>query len=89
MKEEGVVMPQVHSLFANLKSELKAKGLTYKDVAEHLELTETSVKRLFSAEDMTLKRLDSICDLLGVDLAEPSPLASSARSTCTSRTTSR
>ena len=70
MNEEGVVMPQVHSLFANLKSELKAKGLTYKDVAEHLELTETSVKRLFSAEDMTLKRLDSICDLLGVDLAE-------------------
>ena len=63
-------MHQVHSLFTNLKSRLKEKGLTYKDVANHLELTEASVKRMFSAEDISIKRLDSICDLLGIDLAD-------------------
>ena len=61
-------MSQVRFLFANLKFELKAKGLTYKDVAEHLGLTENSVKRLFSTEDISLTRLDSICELLGIDL---------------------
>ena len=61
-------MSQVHSLFENLKRELKAKGLTYKDVADHLELTESSVKRLFSQEDLSIQRLDSICEMLGIDL---------------------
>ncbi len=63
-------MPQVHALFNNLKNELKARGLTYKDVADHLDLTEASVKRLFSTEDMSLRRLDSICELLTIDLAD-------------------
>ena len=63
-------MSQVHSLFENLKRELKAKGLTYKDVAEHLELTESSVKRLFSQEDLSIQRLDKVCELLGIDLAD-------------------
>ena len=63
-------MPQVHALFNNLKNELKARGLTYKDVADHLDLTEASVKRLFSTEDMSLRRLDSICELMTIDLAD-------------------
>lgn len=63
-------MSQVHSLFENLKRELKARGLTYKDVANHLELTESSVKRLFSQQDLSLQRLDKICELLGIDLGE-------------------
>ena len=63
-------MPQVSTLFLNLKSELKAKGFTYRDVAEHLGLTEASVKRIFSTEDISLKRLDSICELLNLDLVD-------------------
>ena len=63
-------MSQVHSLFENLKRELKAKGLTYRDVADYLELTESSVKRLFSNEDLSIQRLDRICELIGIDLAD-------------------
>ena len=63
-------MSQVASLFENLKRELRAKGLTYKDVADHLELTESSVKRLFSQEDLSIQRLDKICELLGIDLGD-------------------
>ena len=62
-------MPQVHSLFVALKQELKSKGLTYVGVASHLGLTEASVKRMFSQEDISLKRLDRICQLLEVDLS--------------------
>ena len=62
-------MPHVHSLFVALKNELKSKGLTYLDVANHLELTEASVKRIFSQEDISLKRLDSICQMLEIDLS--------------------
>jgi len=69
-------LPQVHALFINLKNELKAKGLTYKDVADELDLTEASVKRLFSTEDISLRRLDSICELLRIDLAAYRPCGS-------------
>jgi len=63
-------LPQVHALFNNLKNELKAKGLTYNDVAEHLDLTEASVKRLFSTEDISIRRLDAVCQLLSIDLSD-------------------
>ena len=62
-------MPQVHSLFVALKQELKSKGLTYISVANHLGLTEASVKRMFSREDISLKRLDNICQFLEIDLS--------------------
>jgi len=62
-------LPQVHSLFATLKNELKSKGMTYLDVANHIDLTEASVKRLFSQEDISLRRLDSICQMLEIDLS--------------------
>ena len=62
-------MPQVHSLFVTLKNELKSKGMTYLDVANYLDLTEASVKRLFSQEDISLRRLDSICQMLEIDLS--------------------
>jgi len=43
--------------------------MTYLNVADHLELTEASVKRMFSQEDISLKRLDSICQMLEIDLS--------------------
>jgi len=43
--------------------------MTYLDVANHLGLTEASVKRMFSQEDISLRRLDSICQMLEIDLS--------------------
>lgn len=63
-------MPQVHSLFVALKTELKSRGVTYLGVANHIGLTEASVKRMFSQEDISLKRLDSICQLLEIDISQ-------------------
>lgn len=53
-----------------LKRELKARGLTYLDVAKRLDLSEASVKRMFSTRDFMLSRLDEICEFAGIELAD-------------------
>jgi transcriptional regulator with XRE-family HTH domain len=58
------------SLFDALKMHLKARGLTYADVAKALKISEATVKRIFATRNCTLARLDAICELLQVDLAE-------------------
>ncbi len=63
-------MAQTPALIATLKKQLKAHGKTYVDVAEALELSEASVKRLFSGENFTLQRLESVCQLIGMELTE-------------------
>lgn len=49
---------------------LKARGMTYADVAKALKISEATVKRIFATRGCTLERLDSICELVQVDLAE-------------------
>ena len=63
-------MSQTDDLVATLKRQLKAQGKTYADVATALELSEASVKRLFSEQNFTLQRLDSLCQLLGLDFVQ-------------------
>jgi len=57
-------------LFDGLKMHLKARGLTYADVAKALKISEATVKRIFATRNCALERLDAICELLQVDLAE-------------------
>jgi transcriptional regulator with XRE-family HTH domain len=63
------------ALVEALKRTLKAKGLTYADVAAAIALSEASVKRMFARGDFTLQRLEEICRFARIDLAE---LAASA-----------
>ena len=46
-----------------LKRELRSRGITYAQVARKLNLSEASVKRMFSRRNFTLKRLDQVCQL--------------------------
>ena len=48
------------ALVEELKRTLKARGITYARVADGLQLSETSVKRMFSKQDFTLQRLDEV-----------------------------
>src|SRR5262245_53632589 len=57
-------------MFEGLKMHLKARGLTYDDVAKALNISEATVKRIFATRNCTLERLDSICELVQVDTAE-------------------
>ncbi len=58
------------ALTAALKQLLKQAGVTYADAAQALELSEASVKRLFSEESFTLKRVETLCQLAGAELAD-------------------
>jgi transcriptional regulator with XRE-family HTH domain len=63
-------MAQQLLIVAEFKRALRERSLTYADVAKKLNLSVASVKRLFSRGDLSLKRVDSICELLETDLAE-------------------
>jgi len=63
-------MSEITQIIATVKRQLKLQGLTYRDVAGALALSEPSVKRLFASEDFTLDRLVEVCSLLGFTLAE-------------------
>lgn len=63
-------MTSAVDLLEVLKRELRARKVTYADVAQALELSEASVKRLFSQQDFTLERIDRICALAKIDFGE-------------------
>ncbi len=63
-------MAQVKPLIHALKSALKAHGKTYADVARALDLSEASVKRLFSEKSFTLQRLEQTCLIMGMEISD-------------------
>lgn len=54
----------------SLRAHLKARQLTYKDLAQGLGLSEVSIKRLFANADCSLERLESICAYLQIEFAD-------------------
>lgn len=63
-------MAQTAQLIAVLKQTLKAHGKNYADVANYLNLSEASIKRLFSQKSFTLQRLDQVCQMLGIEISD-------------------
>jgi len=63
-------MNRISPLIDHLKLALRDAGKTYADVADHLQLSEASVKRLFAQRNMTLDRFDAICAFIDVELID-------------------
>src|SRR5512140_3624664 len=63
-------MSEADQLVSTLKKQLKSQGMTYRDVARALKLSEPSVKRMFASGRFTVERLVQISNLLGYTLAE-------------------
>ncbi|MET0027007.1 MAG: helix-turn-helix transcriptional regulator [Candidatus Thiodiazotropha sp.] len=63
-------MSQVDALLETLKHELRAKGLTYREVAAALQLSENSVKRLFAERSFSVARLEKVCELVDLELSD-------------------
>ena len=63
-------MSQTGPLIDTLKQELRKRRINYRQVADALELSETSVKRLFSDEAFSIKRLEKVCELLSLDISD-------------------
>ena len=72
-------MVQSKRLVNALKETLKSRDITYAEVAEHLGLSLSSVKRQFSTHRFSLHRLEQVCDLAGIDLLELARLAEERR----------
>ena len=53
-----------------LKRQLKVRGITYKLLAERLDLSESAVKHMFSTGNFSLRRLDDVCAVLELDIGD-------------------
>ena len=63
-------MAQTKLIIETLKQELRKRGINYKKVAQKLELSEASVKRLFAEYSFTLDRISLICELLNFEISD-------------------
>lgn len=61
-------MKQNYQIIDSLKQHLKRKGITYKAIAEKLDLSEGTIKRIFSNYDFGLQRLEAICTLADIEI---------------------
>lgn len=78
-RESGIVfryqhpeidMKELDQIVATLKRRLKLHGMTYRDLARALKVSEPSIKRVFASGKFTAERLVQVCEVLGMTLAE-------------------
>jgi hypothetical protein len=57
-------------IVAGLKRALRERGLNYASVARALNVSLATVKRLFARGELSLQRVEVICELVGLSLRE-------------------
>jgi DNA-binding Xre family transcriptional regulator len=67
-RETSGLMPT--RIINSLKRLMKSRQITYRELARRIQLSEASVKRIFSRATLTLARLDDICQALEVSLSD-------------------
>ena len=72
-------MKQTQAIHEALKRLMRARGKTYAEAAKVLQLSEASIKRLFSRAELSLERLELLCDWIGVDIADVVSLSEKAQ----------
>jgi transcriptional regulator with XRE-family HTH domain len=53
-----------------VKARLRAHGMSYRELAEQVGVSEPTIKRDLSRGKFSLERLDKICEVLGVEVAD-------------------
>jgi len=53
-----------------LKTLLKERRITYNEISKRLGMSESSVKRMFSVGNFSLKRLDEIANIFDIEMSE-------------------
>jgi DNA-binding Xre family transcriptional regulator len=71
---------ETRRIIETLKRCLHARGITYNALGRTLNLSESSVKRIFSDESFTLARLERVCSALDMTVADLSRMANGATS---------
>ncbi len=62
-------------IMASLKRLMRARAITYGQLARRIKLSEASVKRIFSRATLSLARLDQICQALDTSILETTRLS--------------
>jgi transcriptional regulator with XRE-family HTH domain len=65
-----MAMSATSSILAGIKSTLRLRQITYRQLATMLDVSEATVKRDLSRGGFSLRRLDAICAALGLELQE-------------------
>jgi DNA-binding Xre family transcriptional regulator len=71
---EGFTMSATQALLRGIKSTLRTRKLTYRDLAQSVRVSEATIKRDLSRGHFSLRRLDQICEALDLtlnDLTQP------------------
>jgi transcriptional regulator with XRE-family HTH domain len=68
-------MPAASRFVEALKKTVRARGLTYAELARRLQLSEASVKRMFSRGTFTLARIEEVLAAVDLDLYEVARLS--------------
>jgi len=56
-----------HSIYLKgLKTALRAQSVTYCDLAERMKMTESGVKKMLNAKDISFRRILQICEILQI-----------------------
>lgn len=56
-----------HSVYLEgIKRALRSQGVTYSDLAKELRMTESGVKKMLNAKDISFRRVLQICDVLNI-----------------------
>ncbi len=50
----------------SLKALLKTKGVTYSELAQHLKMSESGIKKMLNGKDLSFRRFFQICEILHV-----------------------
>lgn len=61
---------QFQEIASVLKRLLKDRGITYRELAHRLALSESSVKKLFISNDCSFKRISEICNILEISVSD-------------------
>ena len=72
-------MTQTIRLIEQLKRQLRKLGLTYAELAARLDLSESSVKRMFARRNFTVARLAQVCAVAGIEIADLGELMQAER----------
>ena len=63
-------MGTASTIIGAIKQQLKLQGITYQQLAQRLKVSEPTVKRDLARGDFSLSRLEEICQVLGVTIAD-------------------
>jgi DNA-binding Xre family transcriptional regulator len=63
-------MSSPEMLLEVLRTELRRVGMTYKQLAQLIAMSESSVKRMFGQKDMTLSRMAQICKVAEISMED-------------------